>query len=101
MSDELADLLKSARAKLADGKSAKARTRLLWSAAKSARGLAPADLLRKTFTQLAMDAGLIDKRGHWPPDVRDSVRRHGAEDIAHVLDWALRGLNPFEKGPLK
>jgi hypothetical protein len=36
--------------------------------------------------QAAVDANLIDRR---------------AEDIEHVLRWALRGWNPFEKGPLK
>jgi hypothetical protein len=44
----------------------------------------------------------INARGYWTgADVRESVRPYGAEDVAHVITWALRGWNPFETGPLK
>jgi len=33
--------------------------------------------------------------------VAEHVRRYGAQDVAHVIRWALRGWNPFEKGPLQ
>jgi hypothetical protein len=75
----------------------KARVRLLWGAANAARGLAASDVLRDAFMALAIEVRLIDRRGFWvPTDVRDTVRRHGAADIAHAIDWALKGRNPFE-----
>jgi hypothetical protein len=58
------------------------------------------------FLALAVEVGLIDARGYWAgPDrataVARHVRRHGAEELVHVVTWALRGWNPFEEGPLK
>jgi hypothetical protein len=45
---------------------------------------------------------LIDSNGRWTgEDVRESVRRYGREDVANTIRWALRGWNPFEKGPLE
>jgi hypothetical protein len=80
----------------------KARIRALWAAAKKARGIGPADQVHAAFMALAIETNLIDARGYWTgSDVRDYVRRHGREDVAHVITWALRGWNPVEKGPLK
>ena len=77
------------------------RVHLLWSAAKAARDLAATDVIYSTFTGLAVEVGLIDSAGRWTGnDVRENVRRYGAEDIVHVVTWALRSWNPFEKGPL-
>jgi hypothetical protein len=55
---------------------------------------------------LAADVGLINARGCWTGSdgaaaVAQHVRRYGAEELAHVITWGLRGLNPFETGPLK
>ena len=46
--------------------------------------------------RLAVEVNLVDQHGRWTGnDVRESVRRHGAEDVAHVLRWAVRGWWPF------
>jgi hypothetical protein len=101
--DLLTRVIESVRPLLADAtQPTKTRIRLLWAAAKHARKFGAADMVHNAFTALAVETGLINKRGHWTgTDVRDYVRRHGAEDVAHVVAWALRGWNPFETGPLK
>jgi len=68
----------------------KERIHIFWASAKAARDLATADVLIEEFTKVADETGLTAALG-----------RHGAEDIAHVIRWAGRGWNPFEKGPLK
>ena len=99
----LALLIDRIRPKLADRNlPTKLRSRLLWTAVTAARGLAAPDVIRKAFTTLAVEAGLIDRRGFWvPSDVRDTVRGDGGEDIAHLINWGLRGWNPFEDGPAR
>ncbi len=101
--DLLTRVIEGVRPLLADAtQPTKARIRLLWAAAKNARKFGAADVVSDAFRALAVETGLIDKRGHWTgTDVRDYVRGHGAEDVAHVVSWALRGWNPFETGPLK
>jgi hypothetical protein len=101
--DLLDQVIQRARPLLAGGsRPTKERTRILWAAAKKARELAVADVIHDVFVALAAEVSLIDKHGRWTgDDVRADVRRHGAADVAHVIVWALRGLNPFEKGPLK
>jgi hypothetical protein len=80
----------------------KQRIHLLWAAAKRASDLGAGDVMRDDFMALAIEMKLIDSRGEWTgDDVRESVRPHGAEDIRHVISWALHGWNPFEQGPLK
>ena len=75
----------------------KERTRALWAAALTARNLATEDVVHDRFIRLAIEIGLIDRRGYWlGDDVRSSIRRHGKEDIAHVLRMAARNRNPFE-----
>ena len=88
---------------LADpNKPTKARLRILWSAAKKARDLGSRDVVHDEFMALAIEVNLIDQHGRWTgSDVREYVRRFGAEDVDHVLRWALRGWNPFEEGRLK
>jgi hypothetical protein len=94
----LAQFIDRIRPQLADDKlPTKARVRLFWSAANAGRDLAASDVLRNAFMALAIEVRLIDRRGYWvPTDVRDTVRRHGAADIAHAINWALNGRNPFE-----
>jgi hypothetical protein len=83
-------------------KTTKQRIHLLWAAAKKSRDLGAYDVVSDAFMALAVETNLIDERGRWTgEDVRKSERRFGAEDVAHVVNWALRGMNPFEKGPLK
>jgi hypothetical protein len=103
MNDLLSEAIAELRPLLADGsRPTKERIRLLWAAAKNARTLAANDVPRETFMALAVEVNLIDARGFWTgQDVRQSVRRYGAEDVTHTITWALRGWNPFEKGPLK
>jgi hypothetical protein len=79
----------------------KERIRVLWAGAKMAREVGAGDMIHRAFIQLAIDTDLIHGRGRWTgADVAEHVRRYGAEDVAHVIGWALRGWNPFEKGPL-
>jgi hypothetical protein len=84
-----------------ESKSTKERIRILWAAAKRARDLASSDVVHDAFMRLSVEVRLIDEAGRWTgTDVRESVRRFGTEDVAHVVNWAMRGWNPFEKGPL-
>ena len=50
----------------------------------SASDMAPADVIACKFLQLAFDAGLTAQLG-----------RHGEQDIRHVIDWAIKGHDPF------
>jgi len=82
--------------------STKQHIRTLWAAAKASRACGASDVIHRAFMDLAVEANLIDWRGHWTgKDVRADLCRHGTEDVAHVITWALRGWNPFETGPLK
>ena len=101
--DLLAQATLHVRAALMDPKKpTKARIRILWAACKKSRDLGSLDVVRDEFMALAIEVNLIDQHGRWTgSDVRENVRRFGAEDVDHVLRWALRGWNPFEKGPLK
>ncbi|MBA4033207.1 MAG: hypothetical protein C0480_01185 [Bradyrhizobium sp.] len=74
------------------------RARLLWAGAKRVRDIAGAAATLDAFMALAVDAQLIsDYDCAWlGADVRDSERRFGAQDVKHILDWALRGNNPFD-----
>jgi hypothetical protein len=98
----LFQIIEKTRSMLAETLPTKQRIHILWAAAKAARKLGADDVVRDAFMALAIETNLINERGYWTGnDVRDYVRRHGAEDVAHVVTWALRGWNPFEKGPLK
>jgi hypothetical protein len=101
--DLLAQAIEQVRASLADEtRPTKERVRLLWATAKVSRDLGASDVLADAFMQLAIDVNLIDQSGRWvAPNVRDNTRPFGREDIEHLIRWALRGWNPFEKGPLK
>jgi hypothetical protein len=100
--DLLDQVIEKARPMLADeSRPTKQRILILWAAAKKARNLGASDVVHKAFMVLAAETDLIDKRGRWTgADVRESVRRFGTEDMERVITWALRGWNPFEKGPL-
>jgi hypothetical protein len=80
----------------------KKRIHILWAAAKQVRELGESKAIHASFMALAVEVNLIDKNGRWTgADVRESIRRYGAEDVSHAITWALRGWKPFEKGPLK
>jgi hypothetical protein len=102
ISPPVAQIIEKTRPMLAETRPTKERIRILWGAAKAARKLGVTAEINKAFIALAVEVNLIDKHGRWTgSDVREGVRRHGAEDVAHVIAWALRGWNPFEEGPLK
>jgi hypothetical protein len=97
------DLLTSAidevRPQLASS-TTKQRIHLLWATAKAARDFAATDVLLEAFMALALEVRLINERGYWTgEDVRADIRKYGREDMEHAIRWALRGWNPFEKGP--
>jgi hypothetical protein len=100
--DLLTQAIARARPLIADtNKTPKVRLHLLWAAAKKARDLGAEDRVHAAFLALAVTSNLIDGHGRWTgSDIRQSVIRHGAADVSHVISWALRGRNPFEKGPL-
>jgi hypothetical protein len=71
------------------------RVRIFWAAVKNSRTFAASDVLATEFYQLADDCGLV-------ADLDDRRRRLSGEvTIRHVIDWGLRGMNPFETGPLE
>ena len=79
----------------------KKRVHILWAAAKQVRELGESKAIHAPFMALAVEVNLIDRNGRWTDtDVRESIRRFGAEDVSHAITWALRGWNPFETGPL-
>ena len=98
----LEQIIEGIRPMIANGsRPTKERIRVLWAGAKMAREVGAVDTIHRAFMQLVIDTDLIDGRGRWTgADVAEHVRRYGAEDVAHVIRWALRGWNPFEKGPL-
>jgi hypothetical protein len=100
--DLLTQAIARTRPMLTDtGKPTKQRIRILWAAAKRARDLAAADLVDDAFIALAIETNLIDSGGYWTgSDGTAGRRRFGQQEVAHVIVWALRGWNPFEKGPL-
>lgn len=67
----------------------KARCRTFWAAVKNSRGLALGDVLTAGFFELARNTGLMA-----------DLRPHGEETVRHLISWGLRGMNPFETGPL-
>jgi hypothetical protein len=101
--DLLTDAIEHVRPMLADeSRPTKQRIRILWAAAKKARDLGASDVVKVAFMALAVETNLIDTNDRWTgADVRESVRRFGAEDVVHAITWALRSWNPFENGPLK
>jgi hypothetical protein len=88
--DLLALAIERTRPELASTIPNKVRVRTLWAAVKAARDLGAHDAVADAFQELAVEVGLVRDLG-W----------HGDEDIRHAISWGLRGMNPFEKGPLK
>jgi hypothetical protein len=87
----LGEVLESLRRQIADrSQPIKQRIHRFWAIAKGSRDLAASDVLTREFRRIAYETKLVADLG-W----------HGAEDVRHVLDWALRGMNPFETGPLR
>jgi hypothetical protein len=94
----LSEAIERTKPTLTDAKlSTKQRVRLLWSAAKQARDLDAPDVVHSSFMALAVEVNLIDRNGWWGRDVRDERRSYGRVDVSHVIKWAQRGWNPFER----
>ena len=84
-----------------ENRTTKERIHILWAAAKNSRDLGASDVVHDEFMQVAVAVNLIDKHGRWADaDVRERLRRFGRDDVSHVVQWAMRGVNPFEEGPL-
>ena len=93
-SPTLSEVIELTRLQLDRQLPAKQRIQSLWSAAKAARSVAPADVLAAGLFQLASEAGLTADLNNCRP------KGAGIESVRHVIDWACRGINPFETGPL-
>jgi hypothetical protein len=98
----LVQAMEQIRPALADVSSpTKQRIRSLWAFAKQARGFGEDKVIADAFMALAIDVNLIDRAGRWTgADVAEHRRSRGARDVAHVIAWALRGWNAFERGQL-
>jgi hypothetical protein len=97
--DPLTLVVRRVRSVLANTGDMQTRVRAFWAAAKYARKLAAADVVTETFMALAIDANLIDRRGRWiSAEIAERRRPYGREDIAHIVSWAVRGMNPFDTG---
>jgi hypothetical protein len=68
----------------------KVRLRLFWQAVKAARGKADDAELQRQFMAQARKAGLV-RAVH-------GASHHGEEDVMHVLNWGLKGLDPWGSG---
>ena len=84
-SDLLEQAIERVKPHLEKNRPIKDRFRALWATAKAARGLAARDVIEAEFVRLTRDC-----------EVTSDMGPHGDRDI----DWAVRGLNPFESGPL-
>ena len=97
---EIDKIIATVRAIVATGNS-RERVQSLWAAAKFANKSAAPHAVADAFMQLALDVNLIDRAGYWTgADIAEQRRRYGRTDIEHVIRWALRNWNPFERGPL-
>lgn len=65
--------------------SARDQLTLLWAISKKARNLAAHDVACEALLKLGAEPKIACSR----------------DDIAHVVDWGLRNLNPFETNPLQ
>jgi hypothetical protein len=68
----------------------KVRLRLFWQAAKAARSKADDAELRRQFMDRARSSGLVA--------AVHELSRHGEEDVMHVLNWGLKGWDPWGSG---
>ena len=67
----------------------KLKLRAFWQAVKAARDDAPASKLETTLMLEAWQAGLVA--------AVHELSRHGEEDVRHVIQWGLRGQDPWGK----
>jgi hypothetical protein len=65
----------------------KVRLRLFWRAVMTARGKSDDANLRRQFLDRARSSGLVA--------AVQELSRRGEEDVMHVLNWALRGRDPW------
>jgi hypothetical protein len=60
------------------------RVRTLWAAVVAARDLATSDVIEAEFMRFARETGLVCDLGH-----------HAADDLRHVIRWAMLNRKPF------
>jgi hypothetical protein len=89
-SDLLSQVIDELRPHLARNMLVRERLVTFWSFVVESRNLGATDVVQDDFRGVAHDCGLVADLG-----------RNGAEFVEHVLQWGLRGFNPFEKGPLQ
>jgi len=98
--DLLAQAIEIARNRIAAApmQATKRRFHILWASARQARDLAASKEIHDAFMKLAIDVDLIDLNGRWTgADVRENLRRYGAEDVSTAIAWACAAGTPFEK----
>jgi hypothetical protein len=88
--DLLTQVIDQLRPHLARNILVRERLVTFWSFVMESRRLGASDVVEEDFRVVAHDCGLIEDLG-W----------NGTEFLEHVLQWGLRGFNPFEKGPLQ
>jgi predicted metal-dependent hydrolase len=75
----------------------KLRLQNLWLATMAVRDKGDRAELEKHFMDLARESGLIAAScAHY--EAKKQRRRWGEEDVAHVISWGLRGMNPWHPG---
>jgi hypothetical protein len=67
----------------------KLRLRMFWRQVMAAREASPVAELETALMQTARDTGLVAEV--------HKLSRHGEEDVRHVIQWGLRGRDPWGK----
>jgi hypothetical protein len=84
VADLVTDAIERIRPHLDRSLPLKQRVENFWAGARAARNRGAADVLTEEFTALAQQTGLTA-----------DLRWEGKEQIAHLISWALRNMNPF------
>jgi hypothetical protein len=75
----------------------KLRLRELWLAAMAVRDKGDRDELQQQFMEYAQKSGLVKAASeHYA--AKKQPHRWGEEDVAHIISWGLRGMDPWCPG---
>ena len=88
--DWLSEVINILRSELGRDRPVNERAAAFWSFVVEARDLGASDVVVNDCTEVAVNSGLVTDLGH-----------RGREDVEHLISWALRGWNPFARGPLR